>query len=132
MLLGENHLFELFHQVDTAEKVDFQDFLVHADIGVQGLLALRDARVEHEEVDAQAFFRHIIIESINGTVVVELGLGGIGFHTVLLAHLLGLVEVVDAQSCQHEVTAFLCQMQCDALPDACAASGDEGGFVFEL
>ena len=53
MLLGENHLLELLDEVYTAQKVDFKDLLVNAEVGVQGPFALLDAGVEHEEVDAE-------------------------------------------------------------------------------
>ena len=75
---------------------------------------------------------HVVIEAVDGGVVVELGLGGVGFHAVLFAHRLGVVEVVDAESREDEVAAFLRQVQRDALPDACAAAGDECCFVFEV
>ena len=62
MLFGFNHVFELFHQVYSAHKVDFQDFFVDTKIGVQGFLALRDACVEHKEVDTQVVGNHVVIE----------------------------------------------------------------------
>ena len=132
MFFRQNHLLELLHEIDPAKEVDFQDFFVHADVGVESLFALRDARVEHEKVDAQVVGNHIVIETVDGGIVVELGLGGPSLHAMIFAHCLGLVEVVDAQASEDEVTAFLGQVECNALPDAGAATSDECGFVFEV
>ena len=132
MFLGFNHLAELLYEVDAAHEVDFQDFLVDAEVSVQSLFTLRDACVEYEEVDAQALFNDIVVESVDGAVIVELGLGCPCLHTILLTHLLGFVEVVEAESREDEVTAFLGEMQCYALPNARAAASDEGYFAFQV
>ncbi len=124
VFLRLDHVAELLHQVDAAHEVDLEDLLVDAEVGVQGLLALRDARVEYEEVDAEAVGDHVVVEAVDGAVVVKLGLGGVGAHAILLALLLGPVEVVDTEARQHEMAAFLRQVQRDALPDARAAASD--------
>ena len=72
------------------------------------------------------------MKSVDGGVVVELRFGGVGFHAVLLAHRLGLVEVVDAQAREDEVTTFLGEVERNALSDTRAAAGDECRFVFEV
>ena len=132
MFLRLNHLLEFLDKIHPAEEVDFQDFLVHADVGVQGLLTLRDARIEYKEIDAQVVGNHEVIKSVYGGVVVQLGFGGVGFYAILFAHLFGLVEVVDAQAREDEMAAFLGQVPRDTLPDARASASDECGFIFEV
>ncbi len=130
MFRSLDHIAKFLDEIYSAQEVDFQDFLINAEVGVERLLALRDAGVQHKEVDAHTKLHHVIVEFIYGTVVIESGLRGPGLNAQGLTFAFHLVQVVNAQSSEDQVAAFLCQMDGDGAANARSTSGYNGMFAF--